>query len=132
MQLIINASSKKCHNVLLGEWPMIKKVCHKTMVCLLIASVLGLTGCSVFVSTPKVASFHIQQLDNKFVEVLVSLDDSAETNMDIHLNNRYTLQLDFDWLWNMDQRSEIYLDLESDTNSEDPLLTPWMICKYRF
>lgn len=109
---------------------MIKKVCQQIIVWIVAASFLGATGCSVFVSTPKVASFHIQQLDDRFIEVFVSLDDATETNLDINLNNRYTLQLDFDWLWNMDQRSEIYL--ESDTDSEDPLLAPWMMCKYRF
>ena len=92
---------------------------------------LSATGCSVFISTPRVARFHVQQLDDKFIEYVVNLDDPAETNIDIHLNKRYTLQLDFDWLWNMNDRSDIYIETQPES-ADDPRLDPWMLCKYRF
>jgi len=91
---------------------------------------LGLTGCSVFISTPQVARIHMQRPDNKFVDYIINLDDPCETNLDIRLNNKYALQVDFDWLWNMDERSEIYNETEVD--AADARLTPWMLCKYRF
>lgn len=109
---------------------MIRTKCHKFLMWLVAALMLTATGCSVFISTPQKASYHIQQLDDRFVEVVISLDTYTETDLDIHLNNRYTLQLEFDWLWSPEETSGIYIELED--NTEDPQLTPWMVCKYRF
>ena len=90
----------------------------------------AISGCSVFISTPRVAHIRIHDLDNKFIEYIVDLDNPTERDVGIHLSNKYTLQLDFEWLWNMDKRTEIYA--EQVTDSEESKLTPWMLCKYRF
>ena len=87
-------------------------------------------GCSVFISTPEVARYQIQQLDNSFVEVVVHLDPPAETDLDIHLNNQYTLQLEFEWLWSADETAQVYG--ETEVLLEEAQLIPWMMCKYRF
>lgn len=111
---------------------MIEHIKRYGMIVLAAALVSGLatTGCSVFISTPRVARFHVQRPDNKFIEYYVNLDDPSETNLDIHLTNRYTVQLDFEWLWDSDEPSELYLETNADP--ADPLLVPWMLCKYRF
>lgn len=98
------------------------------------AFMLIATGCSVFISTPRVARIQMQRLDNKWVEYVVNLEDPTQSNVGIRLNHDYSLQLDFEWLWHMDKRADIYTDtyLEADADFEDPRLTPWMLCKYRF
>lgn len=103
---------------------------HKFLMWLVAVLVLVTTGCSVFISTPQTASYHIQQLDDRLVEVVISLDTPTETDLDIHLNNRYTLELEFEWLWTSDEQVGIHAEVE--TNLEEPQLTPWMMCKYRF
>lgn len=110
---------------------MIRRNLNRIVLSALIApSILAVSGCSVFISTPKVAHFQVQRPDDKFIEYVVNLDDPTETDLDIHINNRYTIQLDFEFLWDSDQGSEIYV--ESYTDPADPLLAPWMLCKYRF
>lgn len=100
------------------------------MMWLVATLILTGTGCSVFIQTPQIAKYHVQQLDDRFVEVVINLDTPLETDLDIHLNNRYTLQLEFDWLWRPDEPSGIHMDVQA--NPEDPQLTPWLLCKYRF
>ena len=109
---------------------MIRSIRHRFMPGLVSALLLVSTGCSVFITNPQVARFHIQQPDDRFVEVVIHLDTPTETDLDIHLNNRYTLQLEFEWLWNHYEDSDIYA--EADPDSEETQLTPWMLCKYRF
>ena len=104
--------------------------CHKFLTWLVAALALCATGCSVFITTPQTASYHIQQLDDRLVEVVINLDAPIETDMDIHLTNRYTLELEFEWLWNLNDQEEAHL--EAEATSEEPQLTPWMLCKYRF
>jgi hypothetical protein len=113
---------------------MIRNIPCIPVVPVMMASILTITGCSVFISTPRVARIHVQRLDNKLVEYVVNLENPAQSNVGIRLNNDYSLKLDFQWLWHMDERSDIYSDvyLETDLDSEDPRLTPWMLCKYRF
>jgi hypothetical protein len=103
---------------------------HKLSIWLVATLTFTTTGCSVFLSTPQMASYQIQRLDNSFVEMVIRIDEPTETNLDIRLNNRYTLQLEFDWLLNMEETPRFYE--EAKHMSEDPLLTPWMMCKYRF
>jgi hypothetical protein len=112
---------------------MIRNI-HRVSLVAVIAFILAATGCSVFISTPRVARIHVQRLDNKFVEYVVNIENPTQSNLGIRLNNDYSLQLDFEWLWRMDDRSDIYSDtyLEADIDYEDPQLTPWMLCKYRF
>lgn len=109
---------------------MIRTIRHKLSVWLVAILTFTATGCSVFFSTPQMASYHIQQLDDSFVEVVINIDTPTETDLDINLNNRYTLQLEFDWLLNIDEAPGDYE--ESKRLSEEPQLTPWMMCKYRF
>lgn len=109
---------------------MIRNLNRIVLSALIAPSILAMSGCSVFISTPRVASFHVQRLDDKFIEYVVNLDDPTETDLEIHLNNRYAIQLDFEFLWDSDESSEIYV--ESYTDPADPLLVPWMLCKYRF
>lgn len=91
---------------------------------------VALTGCSVFISTPRVARYQVQGLDNQFCEFVVALDEPCEGNMDIRITDRYAIQFDFEWLWNADT------DVTAGSASADPMvepsLEPWMICKYRF
>lgn len=109
---------------------MHRSIRHKLLMWLVATLTFTTAGCSVFISTPQIASYHIQKLDDSFLEVVINLDAPTETDLDIHLNNRYTLQLEFDWLWNLDEPSEVYTETEIQT--EDPHLVPWMMCKYRF
>jgi hypothetical protein len=109
---------------------MISNINRAGMMVVLVVLTLAITGCSVFISTPRTARIRIHDLDNKWVEYVVNLEDPSESNLGIHLGNKYSLQLDFDWLWNMDKRSEIYLEAETDLDESQ--LSPWMLCKYRF
>lgn len=109
---------------------MISNINRAGMMVVLVALMLAITGCSVFISTPRTACIRIHDLDNKWVEYVVNLEDPSESNLGIPLGNKYSLQLDFDWLWSMDKRSEIYLEAETDLDESQ--LSPWMLCKYRF
>jgi hypothetical protein len=109
---------------------MVKNLNRIVLSALIAPSVLAVGGCSVFISTPRVAHFNVQQPDDKFIEYVVNLDDPAETDLDIRINNRYAIQLDFEFLWDTDESPEIYV--QSYTEPADPPLTPWMLCKYRF
>ena len=109
---------------------MIRSKGHKFMVWLVAALALSATGCSVFITTPQTASYHIQQLDDQLVEVVINLDTPTETDLDIRISNRYALQLEFEWLWNLEDQEGLHTDVE--VLSEDSALTPWMLCKYRF
>ena len=63
-------------------------------------------------------------------EFVIPLDSQYETPMDIELSDRYTVQFDFEWLWNTDPESSEAAATNDATN--EPSLAPWMICKYRF
>lgn len=109
---------------------MISNIHRVGMTTLLAALMLSATDCSVFVSTPRVARINIHRLDHKLVEYVVNLDDPTQSDIGIHLNSKYTLQLDFYWIWDMDDRSEIHMEVDQDF--DEPKLSPWMLCKYRF
>jgi hypothetical protein len=92
----------------------------------------SISGCSIFISTPRTAKIHIQGLDNQHYDYTIALDEpSAEANLDIRISKRYAVQLDFDWLWDSagDSRTSLYNSVDEDMI---PLLVPWMMCKYRF
>ena len=99
------------------------------LAALLIVAVM-LSGCSVFVSTPRVARYHVQGLDDRMTEFVIPLDTQYGTPMDIELSDRYAVQFDFEWLWNTEPESS-EAAATNDTTSA-PSLAPWMICKYRF
>lgn len=109
---------------------MISNIHRVGMPALLVALMLTATSCSVFVSTPRVGRIRIHRPDNKLIEYVVNLDDPTEPDIGVHLNGKYTLQLDFLWIWNIDDRSKLYMKVDQDF--DEPKLTPWMLCKYRF
>ena len=107
--------------------------CSKKFLTVLsvICLVVSISGCSIFISTPRTAKIRIQGLDNKYHDAIIALDEPAtETSLDIRLSKQYTLQLDFDWLWDPNQESRIN-NLATDEDMIPPL-APWMLCKYRF
>lgn len=96
-----------------------------------ISLVAAISGCSIFISKPRVAKINIQGLDNKHYEYIVTLDEPvADTNLDIQISKHYTVQIDFEWLWNSGADN---LSGFGATNEDMiPPLVPWMLCKYRF
>lgn len=95
---------------------------------LLIISIYFLTGCSAFVSTPRIARIQIKGPANHTNEVVFALETTQDN--DIELNDRYALELDFQWLWY--EREDLDF-LKREVNEETFIpLTPWFICKYRF
>jgi hypothetical protein len=110
---------------------MVGSINRVGLMVLFAALMLAATGCSVFISTPRVARIRIQDLDNQYIEYVVNIDNPAEHDVGIPLTGHYTLQLDFEWLWNMmDKQPEVYV--APNPVSDDGQLTPWMLCKYRF
>ena len=107
---------------------MTAKKAHMMLATMLAATMV--TGCSVFISTPQVARYHVQGLDDQFNEFVVPLDAPCEGNMDIRITNNYTVQFDFEWLWN--DSTDINGYTVSDETTDSPSLAPWMICKYKF
>jgi hypothetical protein len=100
---------------------------------LLVTGMLVTTcGCSIFVSTPHTAKICIHALDNTLNESVVALDQPVdETNMGIRISKNYTLQLDFEWLWDSGTDSRV-TDSFQDNDDATPPLIPWIVCKYRF
>jgi hypothetical protein len=97
-------------------------------ICMLAAT----CGCSIFVSTPPTAKIRIQGLDNELYEYVVTLDRPLdETNIGFKISKNYTLQLDFEWLWDSATDSRIDNNLMADEDTL-PLLVPWIVCNYRF
>jgi len=107
---------------------MTAKKTHMMLATLLTFTMV--TGCSVFISTPQVARYHVQGLDDQFNEFVIPLDSPCEGNMDIHISDNYAVQFDFDWLWN--ERADVAGSAVSDKVTDSPSLAPWMICKYKF
>ena len=89
-----------------------------------------LSGCSVFVSTPRVTRIQMQGVDDQLWEYIVTLDNPADEDLGIQISDRYALQLDFEWLWNRESQADIYYDLNQE--SAEPTPAPWMLWKYNF
>ncbi len=97
-----------------------------------ISMLVTISGCSIFISTPRTAKIHIQGLNNQHYDYVIALDEPAtEANLDITISKKYAVQLDFDWLWGsgFDTRMGYYNSVDED---KIPPLVPWMLCKYRF
>jgi hypothetical protein len=109
---------------------MVSSINRVGMRVVLVALMLAATGCSVFISTPRVARIRIQDLDNQLIEYVVNLDGTTLPDSGIPLTGKYTLQLDFEWLWNMDRQPDTHR--VTAPHCEETQLTPWMLCKYRF
>jgi type 1 fimbria pilin len=97
-------------------------------ICIVVAT----CGCSIFVSAPPTAKIRIQGLDNKLYEYIIALDEPAdETNVGFRISKKYTLKLDFEWLWDSATGSQIGNNQLADEDTI-PLLVPWIVCNYRF
>jgi len=107
-----------------------RSIILSTLLLAIIATLL-VSGCSIFISTPRTATIHIQGLDNKYHEYIVALEDPAgETSLDIQISKKYAVQFDFEWLWDSDDSTLLFDDNANENIM--PALTPWMLCKYRF
>lgn len=101
-------------------------------VLLAICMVAAICGCSIFVSAPSTAKIRIQGLDNKLYEYVITLDEPAdETKVGFQISKNYTLQLDFEWLWDYSTGSQIEYNYLADEDMLPPLV-PWIVCNYRF
>lgn len=89
-----------------------------------------LPGCSLLVSAPRYARIQIKGPGNHCNEVVIALDNAPKE--DIRLNDRYAINLDFQWLWY--EKEDIDLIQNEAFKNQDSILplTPWFICKYRF
>jgi hypothetical protein len=90
----------------------------------------AMTGCAYLVSSPRIARVQIKGPTNQSNEFVISLDDPLQRDTDIHLSDRYALQLDLQWLWYSKEDLES-ITKEKPENLISPLV-PWVICKYRF
>jgi hypothetical protein len=103
----------------------------RLLVLLLCAALLWVSGCSVFVATPKTTRVKVTGLNNLIDEYIIVTNEPDETELDIRLTDRYTLCLDFQWIWN-DHISPAEMDSTLINDGLHPQLTPWITCKYRF
>jgi hypothetical protein len=87
------------------------------------------TGCSAFVSAPRIARINIKGPANHTNEFVISLEDPTQDERDIRLSDRYALELDLQWLW---YEAEDFKKKESLSEVTSSPLAPWFICKYRF
>lgn len=99
-------------------------------IVLAISLIWFIVGCSFLVSPPRMARIQIKGPANHSNEFVISLDDLTERNTDIHLSDRYALNIDFQWLWYSPEDFETMSD-ETAEEIQAPL-TPWVLCKYRF
>lgn len=99
-------------------------------IVLVISLMWFLAGCASFITTPRVARIQIKGPANHSNEFFVSLDDLTQRNTDIHLSDRYAVNIDFQWLWYSHEDLNLLVS-ETPEEIQTPL-TPWVLCKYRF
>lgn len=104
-----------------------KRLCTLSICC---GMLLMTAGCSIFISTPRVAHVRITGLNNQLSEYVIRLDDLTEANLDIPLNAHYALRLDLQWL--EDDSDAINPDIHLMRDDASPRFSPWVMCKYRF
>lgn len=97
----------------------------------LCATLVWLSGCSVFVTTPKTTRVEVTGFNNQVNEYVIVTNEPDESDLDIKLTDRYALRLDFQWLWN-DHISLLGIDSVQTNDTLDEQLIPWITCKYRF
>jgi len=97
-----------------------------------LACILLLAGCASFVTPPRMANIQIRGPGNITKQFAITIDPSTELDTDIHLTDRYAVELFFQWLWyeKEDLESEYTVPKQDGSPSQD--LTPWFLCKYRF
>jgi hypothetical protein len=92
-----------------------------------------LCACSALAVAPLSAHIQIDGLNRQIGEFVIALDSYNDEDLDIPLNDRYALRLDFKWLWNQDNAAGSALFAQHDFDeSSGPPLSPWLTCKYRF
>lgn len=104
-----------------------KRLCALSICC----SMLFLTtGCSVFMSTPRVAHVKITGLNNQLSEYVINLDDLTESDMDIPLNDHYAIRLDLELMCS----DQDLMNSDSRLTREEPgaQFSPWVMYKFRF
>ncbi len=97
----------------------------------LCAMLVWLSGCSVFVTTPKTTRVEVTGLNNQVNEYIIVTNEPDESDLDIKLTDRYALRLDFQWLWN-DHISPLVIDAGKTIDISEEQLIPWITCKYSF
>lgn len=97
-----------------------------------IALILFLTGCANFITPPRVAHVQVKGPGNMTKQFAFSLDPTIQQNTDIHLSDRYAVELFFQWLWYEKEDLDATYTGKSQDGAEDQDLTPWFLCKYRF
>ena len=111
---------------------MCKRIRQLFTVLWTICMAVAVCGCSILVSSPPTAKFRIQGLDNKLYEYVITLDQPVdETNVGIRISKNYTLQLDFEWLWDSMADNQVEYNHLADEDMAPPLV-PWIVCNYRF
>ena len=90
-----------------------------------------ISGCSFLTAAPRVAHFQVRGLNNNSNEYVIVLDDPEEKKLDIPLSDRYTLRLDFNWLWETGTLFQIDHPDDSFGDKIVPL-APWMTYTLRF
>ena len=108
------------------------RIRHMIANILLTGMVVMICGCSIFVSTPHTAKIYIHGSDNNLNEYIIALEEPVdETNVGIRISKNYTLQLDFEWLWDSGTDSRLITNFQDNDDAASPLV-PWIVCKYRF
>ncbi|MBT8338768.1 MAG: hypothetical protein HKP58_17015 [Desulfatitalea sp.] len=98
---------------------------------LLVCAMLFFIGCSSFLNYPQTARIHITGPGNHSKELTICLDDPLNRDKDIHLTDRYAVEIFFQWLWYEKED----LDTYGGENGDEGTLSrpiPWFLCKYRF
>lgn len=109
------------------EWNM-RRSSRLTWIAILL--ILALTGCSIFHTPPRLARVQIIGPGNHAKEFIFSLENLESEDAGIQLTDRYTLQVDLQWLWyNYEDLTYGKGPFETEVQNN---LTPWFICKYRF
>ncbi len=101
---------------------------------LAICLIAMLAGCSVFISTPRVTRIQIQGMDDELWEYVVTLEEPMDDSLGFRISDRYSLQFDFEWLWNTDVDADAYSTLDSDFDGRPDTtpMAPWLLCRYHF
>ena len=89
-----------------------------------------MSGCSVFISTPRVAHVPVTGLNNQLSEYVIRLDNLTEADLDIRLNDHYAIRLDLQWLG--DDQDAMNPEIQMMRDDASPQFSPWIMCKYRY
>jgi len=97
-----------------------------------IALILFFTGCTNFITPPRVAHIQVTGPGNVTKQFAIALDTETEQDMDIHLTDRYAVELFFQWLWYEQEDLDANYSGKNQDGTTQQDLTPWFLWKYRF